>query len=115
MAPAAGGEERARTRYKDRLAPLGVGSTRKAFAIGACERAILSAGLAIGKQSLNGHDERTCSAATPTSFECVPTVFARLAMGNRTSRSPEGCHEGHSGDPRFIKLAVLMACVFRAF
>lgn len=81
--------------------------------IGARGRAILSASLAIGEQSLNGLDERTCSATMPRSFESVLIAFARLAMGNRTSRSPEGCHEGHSGGPRFT--ACSMACVFKHY
>ncbi|WP_306427318.1 MULTISPECIES: tyrosine-type recombinase/integrase [unclassified Burkholderia] len=76
-------------------------STQKPFGVGACGRAILSAWLAIGEQSLNDADERTCSATMQRSFESVLIAFARLAMGNRTSRSPEGCHEGHSGGPRF--------------
>jgi len=83
--------------------------------IGARGRTTLSAWLAVSEQSLNGLDVQTGSATMPTSFESVLTAFARLAMGNRTSRSPEGCHEGHCGGPRFIKLAVLMACVFQAF
>ena len=81
--------------------------------IGSCGRAILSAWLAIGEQSLNDADERTCSATMQRSFESVLIAFARLAMGNRTSRSPEGCHEGHSGGPRFT--ASLMPAYFKRY
>ena len=105
-------EERGRTRCDERLATVGsCVDVETVLEIGACGGAILRASLAIGEQSLNVLDERTCSATMPGSFGSALKAFARLAMGNRTSRSPEGCHEGHSGGPRFT--ACLMACVFQ--